>query len=393
MAVAVTFNKRVPPGAASRGTLAELMARQKAAADAAATAQTMETPTIMQGLGKLGMIGADVFNERKNAKAESASRDELAKLKLGIGAQGATNQQLADIGLISPEQEQALREERLSIAKQLADQQSVERYGPVISGEQAKALGLDPAKAYQLNQATGQYDQVGGGGISIDTGTDSKLPDWAATDAKYYMQGAQANMDLEDWETTLTSAPNALANFIPGGAYLTTPEYKQAMAAGDSWIMAVLRDESGGVIGPDEMVQNRQTYLPQPGDDAATIAYKRQLRQQKTENSGFGVKAVAPNTWAEIQTALEAERKARADRRARPPADPAAPDAAVPADPAAPDEVDAGPAYVPQPEGYTGRWPSSEAAWNALPADVRQALIESANADAAARRRPRVVGP
>ena len=97
MPTAVTFHKRVPQG--SRGSLAELMARQAEAARASTSAQDIQTPTIMQGLGKLGQIGAGVFNERRAAKAEASSREALAKLIAGVGEGGATQQQVADMGL------------------------------------------------------------------------------------------------------------------------------------------------------------------------------------------------------------------------------------------------------------------------------------------------------
>jgi hypothetical protein len=47
-------------------------------------------------------------------------------------------------------------------------------YGPVITGDAAKALGLDATKSYQKNSTTGQYDPIGTGtGVTINTGDTS----------------------------------------------------------------------------------------------------------------------------------------------------------------------------------------------------------------------------
>ncbi len=142
------------------------------------------------------------------------------------------------------------------------------------------------------------------------------MPDWASRDAKFYSQASVTNMDLEDFDTALTSAPNALANFVTGSPFLTSPEYQKAKVAGDSWIMAVLRPESGAAIGVEEMDNYRKTYLPQPGEDQKTIEYKRQLRDYKTNELSLGIKSVAPNTYAEIQANIDRIREERKTTKA-----------------------------------------------------------------------------
>lgn len=59
----------------------------------------------------------------------------------------------------------------------------------------------------------------------------------------------------------------------------TDPNRQKYWTAADNWIRANLRKESGAAIGSDEMEGERRTYFPMPGDDPATIAYKRELRQ------------------------------------------------------------------------------------------------------------------
>jgi len=56
--------------------------------------------------------------------------------------------------------------------------------------------------------------------------------------------------------------------------------YKQAA---DNWIRANLREESGAVIGGEEMAAEYRTYFPQPGDTPQVIAQKAQARQITTQ--------------------------------------------------------------------------------------------------------------
>ena len=70
--------------------------------------------------------------------------------------------------------------------------------------------GLDPTKSYQLNQQTGQYDQVGGGGTNVTIN-----PPSAETAAKLGL----ANGFLDNYDTILKSAQ---AGEMTGAA--TSPE-------------------------------------------------------------------------------------------------------------------------------------------------------------------------
>jgi hypothetical protein len=117
MVTVVSFNKRVPPAAAGagRGTLAELMAKSKAAADAKAAAmQPQETPTIMQGIGHLANVAASGFLQNRAEGRESASREELAKLQAGIGLGEASPEQIAELGRYDPQLAQQYREEAMA---------------------------------------------------------------------------------------------------------------------------------------------------------------------------------------------------------------------------------------------------------------------------------------
>jgi len=68
-------------------------------------------------------------------------------------------------------------------------------------------------------------------------------------------------------------AQGILPNILRGGDY---QQYDQAARA---WIAAILRQESGAAIPPDELTNYMRTYFPQTGDSQATIDQKARSRQ------------------------------------------------------------------------------------------------------------------
>jgi hypothetical protein len=62
------------------------------------------------------------------------------------------------------------------------------------------------------------------------------------------------------------------------GNLLQKPEYQAYRQAKDSFINALLRNESGAAINTGEYVRIDREMFPQPGDSAQTIAAKRDLR-------------------------------------------------------------------------------------------------------------------
>jgi hypothetical protein len=69
---------------------------------------------------------------------------------------------------------------------------------------------------------------------------------------------------------------------VPEG-YALGAESQQVLQAQRDWVRAKLRLESGAVIGDEEMREEIKTYFPQPGEDPATVAQKKQSRQQAME--------------------------------------------------------------------------------------------------------------
>lgn len=75
-------------------------------------------------------------------------------------------------------------------------------------------------------------------------------------------------------------------------------EFQQIQQAQNDWIRAKLRKESGAVIAPEEMEDERKTYFPQPGDSPKTVMQKKLSRDAATkamiEEAGKAYQPITP---------------------------------------------------------------------------------------------------
>jgi len=79
---------------------------------------------------------------------------------------------------------------------------------------------------------------------------------------------------MSRWEQMLGKTP-LLANS------LISPEFQLHLQAERNFINAVLRQESGASIQPEEFASARQQYIPQPGDSPQVLAEKKRNRETK----------------------------------------------------------------------------------------------------------------
>jgi hypothetical protein len=77
---------------------------------------------------------------------------------------------------------------------------------------------------------------------------------------------------MSRWQMLLGKAP------ILGNTFVS-PEFQLHQQSERNFINAVLRRESGAAINPDEFVQARQQYIPQPGDSPQVLAEKAKNRE------------------------------------------------------------------------------------------------------------------
>lgn len=170
-----------------------------------------------------------------------------------------------------------------------------------IYGARQKTVQTDPystigklradLNAGRINQT--EYEQaiaaMAPSGFSVTTDKDgnvtftqgpAKLTEGQGKAADYLGKASSANAVLSSLEGQGTDFYNNLISNIPlAGNYLISEEYQQYIQAKRSFINAILRQESGAVIGVDEFANAEQQYFPQPGDSPAVIEQKRRNRE------------------------------------------------------------------------------------------------------------------
>lgn len=148
-----------------------------------------------------------------------------------------------------------------------------------LSADEKTAQGLDPKKAYQVDNE-GKVSQIGGGDTTINVGDGMKLTEAQSKDLGFFTRGLYANDDLDRLDTELTSTTGYLAS---GGGVLGNfwkdPKYRQAERAAKDFLAIVLRKDTGAAVTDTEFEMYGKIYLPMPGDDEQTIADKRDARQ------------------------------------------------------------------------------------------------------------------
>ena len=121
--------------------------------------------------------------------------------------------------------------------------------------------------------------------------TDKPLTESQGKATTFALRMKEANKILEDFEKEGTFTPSALRSaaekmpFIGGGLgaaagfVAESGDEQRIRQARENFITAVLRQESGAVIGQEEFDREERKYFPQIGDTPETIKQKRKARQ------------------------------------------------------------------------------------------------------------------
>jgi hypothetical protein len=89
---------------------------------------------------------------------------------------------------------------------------------------------------------------------------------------------------------------------LPGvGNLLASPEFQQYEAAKQDFITAVLRRESGAVIGAAELVTEDRKYFPQLGDSPEVIAQKAAARARAIDSMIAGSQGAYESLYPQIE--------------------------------------------------------------------------------------------
>lgn len=134
------------------------------------------------------------------------------------------------------------------------------------------------SNGFSLSPGQTRYDQFGNVIASAPGGTGAAGSYTAqqAKDIGFYNRASSAEQNVQaalEGGVGGLLIQSALPNFAQ------SKDYQQYRQAAETWIKAVLRQESGAAIPPEEMNSYMKTYFPQPGDRQETVAQKQQARQ------------------------------------------------------------------------------------------------------------------
>lgn len=121
-------------------------------------------------------------------------------------------------------------------------------------------------------------------------GTSAKFTEAQSKDNVYATRavGALDKLESQGADGTvaddLASLKDKVAGAIPVvGNYLKSDAYQLAETAGQEFLQAILRKDTGAAITTQEQALYGETYLPQPGDSPQRLAYKKEARLRAVE--------------------------------------------------------------------------------------------------------------
>lgn len=136
-----------------------------------------------------------------------------------------------------------------------------------------------PEEAAKYGAEAGQFDSQGRFYPTQQVQKTQQLTGGEQKATGFFNRAYQSQIILNDLENQGTSMRNYIAGTVPFGNFLRTSEGQRYDQAKRDFINAILRQESGAVIGVDEFENAEKQYFPQPGDTADVIAQKRRNRE------------------------------------------------------------------------------------------------------------------
>jgi len=117
--------------------------------------------------------------------------------------------------------------------------------------------------------------------LAEGAGDNPKLTEQQSKDVVYLRRGVEALRNLNAVDEQLASGMQSTLGGLPlVGNYLTSKDFQSAQQAGREFLASVLRKDTGAAVTDGEMDTYGKIYLPQPGDDPATIQQKSAARQR-----------------------------------------------------------------------------------------------------------------
>jgi hypothetical protein len=119
-------------------------------------------------------------------------------------------------------------------------------------------------------------------GAGANSATSKPFTEGQSKDVVFATRAEGALTALDPIANNLTDRKGVAAGWIPMGlgGGMQSSDYQVARTAGDEFLQAILRKDTGAAITNEEQVLYGGTYLPQPGDGPERLAYKAQARQR-----------------------------------------------------------------------------------------------------------------
>lgn len=152
-------------------------------------------------------------------------------------------------------------------------------------GAQGGQFGPD-GRFYPINPPSGLGIRTNpDGSTEIIQGSGVKFTEGQSKDNVYATRAEGALATLDPIAGELTSRTARAADMVPMGLArgAQSDEFQVAKNAGDEFLQAILRKDTGAAITEPEQALYGVTYLPQPGDGEAVLAQKQQARRRAVE--------------------------------------------------------------------------------------------------------------
>lgn len=148
-------------------------------------------------------------------------------------------------------------------------------------GPDGRFYPVNPPSGFAVETGPdGQVRVIQGAGAGAAAG--KPFTEAQSKDVVFATRAKGALEAFEPYGDAMTSRRDRIAEGVPLGLGRETqsPEFQMAKNAGDEFLQAILRKDTGAAITAQEQTLYGQTYLPHPGDGPEVLEYKRAARQR-----------------------------------------------------------------------------------------------------------------
>lgn len=239
----------------------------------------------------------------EQAAAEAAQLEEAAKMALTAKSPEDWDRLAQEngapelVGMFDQREAVAARFMEMSeVLKQTnpEPEKPADEYGRYVAEETAAGRQplsrIDFAQALKGNGVTQTITNPDGTTTTIQVGGSAKgsggkpLTEAQSKDNVFATRAAGALQKLETVVDALTDRAGVIGEALDGVTLglsreaLQSPEFQVAKNAGDEFLQAILRKDTGAAITAQEQELYGKTYLPQPGDGPEKLAAKKEAR-------------------------------------------------------------------------------------------------------------------